>query len=710
MSILEDINIASMNRPGMPSAGGQSQGGLGQLSASKDAQATRDRMSGSPDDVSSSLSDLLSGLKDYQPSNRESWLSFASNIARPTKYGTMGEVISNVGEGLAPIIGKQEALKQQYTMMAKQLGYQANMKDIPAYQMGQIDMQSKILQLQMALRQGQISIPFYEQMMKELNKSAGQANQNAGQQTTDSGQPAQQGSQSGQTTDSRIMGVPRDAVMAAAAMEGPVAAGKLISEYLTKPPTRLGEGAYANQGKIYGLPSSAPTGYQNALNPDGTWRTIPVGEGLTAATTSAGAIEESKKIAANKQTLAGPEQSVVLDNGKVVPNTVANVINAVRRTSNNSFQNSVRSTESGGNPNAVFPNGAMGEMQVMPNTQTDPGFGVTPAKDTSPKELQRVGNDYLNAMQQRYKNNTLAAIAYNWGPGNTDAWIAKGGEYSELPAETKNYVASVMTKDAINSMPKPTVQSATSTTVSQGLGPEYGNKEGAVKQRESNISSAQEYAKTLQDKAPDSRNLAMTLSAMKKDFADLDNSKLTGDNITPGLLAPLKNNYLQVIKAIGLPMSNQENEAIANATNITKLNAVLSSYATRAISARPAVMEFVTMLNNNPNIAMTRESVAQIIKQLQLVNSMGPRENEDFASWMAAHPNGKASPLEFQPYINSVAANPEFWSKPSPVTKQSVKYQDIVNSYNSSNVDRTKYPTLRSYVQSIVDRANSYGK
>ena len=43
--------------------------------------------------------------------------------------------------------------------------------------------------------------------------------------------------------------------------------------------------------------------------------------------------------------------------------------------------------------------GALGEMQVMPKTIKDPGFGVTPARDKSPDEIARVGVDYLQAMQ-----------------------------------------------------------------------------------------------------------------------------------------------------------------------------------------------------------------------------------------------------------------------------------------------------------------------
>mgnify|MGYP003352074698 CR=1 FL=1 len=106
----------------------------------------------------------------------------------------------------------------------------------------------------------------------------------------------------------------------------------------------------------------------------------------------------------------------------------------------------IATVESGGNAAAVSPKGAVGVMQVMPNTLKDPGYGVTPAKDDSAAELKRVGEEYYGAMQNRYKNDTLAAIAYNMGPNKTDEWLAAGGDFSKLPKETQDYVQKVMGK------------------------------------------------------------------------------------------------------------------------------------------------------------------------------------------------------------------------------------------------------------------------
>ena len=89
------------------------------------------------------------------------------------------------------------------------------------------------------------------------------------------------------------------------------------------------------------------------------------------------------------------------------------------------------------------PKGAQGEMQVMPATARDPGFGVAPAKDGSAEELARVGRDYIAALEQKYGDADKALAAYNAGPGAVDAAIAKHGDdwLAHLPDETQKYVS-----------------------------------------------------------------------------------------------------------------------------------------------------------------------------------------------------------------------------------------------------------------------------
>lgn len=102
--------------------------------------------------------------------------------------------------------------------------------------------------------------------------------------------------------------------------------------------------------------------------------------------------------------------------------------------------------ESGNNPAAVSPKGALGAWQVMPATLKDPGYGVTPARDSSPEEISRVGRDYAHAMYNKYGGDTEKALAaYNAGPGRVDKAIKaaaeKGGNWKDyIPGETQKYL------------------------------------------------------------------------------------------------------------------------------------------------------------------------------------------------------------------------------------------------------------------------------
>lgn len=114
--------------------------------------------------------------------------------------------------------------------------------------------------------------------------------------------------------------------------------------------------------------------------------------------------------------------------------------------------NAVLQQESGGNPNAVSPAGARGLMQLMPGTARDPGFGIEPVADNSPRENLRVGKEYLQAMLQRYGGDQqLALAAYNAGPGRVDAALQQAGgdkqrAMSLLPRETQQYPGAVQAR------------------------------------------------------------------------------------------------------------------------------------------------------------------------------------------------------------------------------------------------------------------------
>jgi hypothetical protein len=117
---------------------------------------------------------------------------------------------------------------------------------------------------------------------------------------------------------------------------------------------------------------------------------------------------------------------------------------------------------------------AKSAMQVMDATATDPGFGVKPAQLTGDPahdeaERVRVGTEYFNAMKDRYKNDTLASMAQNWGPGNVDKWLADGADISKIPQETKDYVAKAHLTAATDGI-KPTKKTIAMPSASPGVG------------------------------------------------------------------------------------------------------------------------------------------------------------------------------------------------------------------------------------------------
>jgi len=102
--------------------------------------------------------------------------------------------------------------------------------------------------------------------------------------------------------------------------------------------------------------------------------------------------------------------------------------------------NAIESHGKGDTSNITNPSsGASGSMQTMDATLKDPGYGVKPW-DGTVADKARAGRDYYNALNQHFGDPNLAAIAYNWGPGNAQKWAANGGNINQLPLETLKYL------------------------------------------------------------------------------------------------------------------------------------------------------------------------------------------------------------------------------------------------------------------------------
>ena len=118
--------------------------------------------------------------------------------------------------------------------------------------------------------------------------------------------------------------------------------------------------------------------------------------------------------------------------------------------------------ESAGRVDAVSPKGALGLMQLMPDTAREMaaelGLPFNQARLTSDGDYNKqLGSAYLNKMLERYDGDeALAVSAYNAGPNRVDQWLQslgdpRRGEISRtnwverIPfSETRDYTAKIL--------------------------------------------------------------------------------------------------------------------------------------------------------------------------------------------------------------------------------------------------------------------------
>jgi soluble lytic murein transglycosylase-like protein len=121
----------------------------------------------------------------------------------------------------------------------------------------------------------------------------------------------------------------------------------------------------------------------------------------------------------------------------LTPTQLAEAV-ALKYSLPSAFVSGVMRAESGFNPAAISPKGAIGLMQLMPDTARD--LGVDPTK---PAENADAGARYLRDLLARYEDKpdqvVLALAAYNAGPAAVD-------KYHGVPPyrETREYILRVL--------------------------------------------------------------------------------------------------------------------------------------------------------------------------------------------------------------------------------------------------------------------------
>jgi hypothetical protein len=114
----------------------------------------------------------------------------------------------------------------------------------------------------------------------------------------------------------------------------------------------------------------------------------------------------------------------------------------------------VLDAESAQDIGAVSSAGAMGLMQIMPDTWDElralHRLGDDPF---DPRDNIFAGTAYLRAMLDRYGNVGAMLAAYNAGPGRYDEYLSTG---RPLPAETRDYVAKLAPLLGANPLPERT--------------------------------------------------------------------------------------------------------------------------------------------------------------------------------------------------------------------------------------------------------------
>ncbi|MFJ5387317.1 lytic transglycosylase domain-containing protein [Pectobacterium sp. CHL-2024] len=115
----------------------------------------------------------------------------------------------------------------------------------------------------------------------------------------------------------------------------------------------------------------------------------------------------------------------------------------------------IRKVESSDGKHLYSPAGAVGEYQIMADTGRELGLRIDSQVDErlDPEKARAASASYISKLLKKYNGNLDDALmAYNWGPGNVEQWIAQGrgdgftdkaGNWRPVPKETRDYTGKI---------------------------------------------------------------------------------------------------------------------------------------------------------------------------------------------------------------------------------------------------------------------------
>ena len=152
---------------------------------------------------------------------------------------------------------------------------------------------------------------------------------------------------------------------------------------------------------------------------EGAWKTAGTTDPVAAGTARTAEQEISSVVKLPKKAERAPAYEPLIQEASKTYGVEPELIRAVIRAESN-FRNE-----------STSPRGAMGLMQLMPQTAKE--LGVRDAYD--PRENIMGGTRYLKGLLDRYRGDVPTALAaYNWGMGNVER------RPEQLPRETRVYI------------------------------------------------------------------------------------------------------------------------------------------------------------------------------------------------------------------------------------------------------------------------------